>query len=148
MSEPLTFRDVPATFPLDLDAFIAGLDSPNHSEASRRDWCRLFYRDMQRAATPPPLDVERLAEWLHEGDAKAHPVGGGWTQEPCQYHRDWAAGLSRLIAAPVATPPARPTAHETIRSALKGARGLALDSGEPDLDAELGRAIDLLDGLA
>ena len=39
------------------------------------------------------------------------------------------------------------TARETIRSALKGARGLALDSGEPDLDAELGRAIDLLDAL-
>jgi len=34
---------------------------------------------------------------------------------------------------------------ETIRGALKGARGLALDSGETDLDAELGRAIDLLD---
>jgi len=51
---------------------------------------------------------------------------------------------ARLIAAAT---PRRGTASETIRSALKGARGLALDSGEADLDAELGRAIDLLDGL-
>jgi len=52
---------------------------------------------------------------------------------------DFAASLSP------ATPPALD--RETIRSALKGARGLALDSGATDLDAELGRAIDLLDGL-
>jgi hypothetical protein len=38
---------------LDLDSFIAGLDSPNHSDESRRAWCRLFFRDMQRAATEP-----------------------------------------------------------------------------------------------
>jgi hypothetical protein len=41
--------DVPATFPLDVDAFLAGLDSPNHSPESRRAWVALFYRDMQRA---------------------------------------------------------------------------------------------------
>lgn len=37
---------------------------------------------------------------------------------------------------------------ETIRLALKGARGCALDAGEAGLDAELGRAIDSLDALA
>jgi len=49
------------------------------------------------------------------------------------------------IEAEAATPPALD--RETIRSALKGARGLAFDEGETDLDAELKRAIDLLDGL-
>ena len=34
-----------------------------------------------------------------------------------------------------------------IRVALKGARGLALDNEETALDAELGRAIDLIDEL-
>jgi len=43
------------------------------------------------------------------------------------------------------TPPDIAAALAAIRSALKGARGLALDSGEVDLDTELGRAIDLLD---
>ena len=51
MSEPLTGAG------LDLDLFIAGLDSPNHSEESRRAWCALFFRDMQRAARTPALDV-------------------------------------------------------------------------------------------
>lgn len=32
--------------PLDVDTFLAGLDSPNHSEESRRAWVRLFYRDL------------------------------------------------------------------------------------------------------
>lgn len=41
---------LPATFPLDIDAFIAGLDSPWHSPESRAAWVRLFFRDMQRAA--------------------------------------------------------------------------------------------------
>jgi hypothetical protein len=47
-------RAVPATFPLDLAAFVAGLDSPNHSDQSRQDWCRLFFRDMQQAARAEP----------------------------------------------------------------------------------------------
>jgi hypothetical protein len=39
------------------------------------------------------------------------------------------------------------TDFDTIRLALKGARGLALDSHEATLDAELAHAIDLLDEL-
>lgn len=45
---------------LDIDTFIAGLDSPNHSEQSRRDWIRLFYRDMENAVA-----AERI-RWMGE----------------------------------------------------------------------------------
>lgn len=31
---------------LDVDTFLKGLDSANHSEQSRRDWVDLFYRSM------------------------------------------------------------------------------------------------------
>lgn len=51
-------REVPATFPLDVDSFLAGLDSPNHSPESRRDWVNLFYRDMRSASfTKGDLDA-------------------------------------------------------------------------------------------
>jgi len=48
--------DYPATFPLDVAAFLAGLDSPHHSPESRRAWVGLFFRDMKAAAhaTPTP----------------------------------------------------------------------------------------------
>jgi hypothetical protein len=46
---------------LNVDAFIEGLDSPNHSPESRRAWINLFYRDLiaaaEGAALPAALDV-------------------------------------------------------------------------------------------
>jgi hypothetical protein len=35
---------------LDVETFIAGLDSANHSSESRRAWIDLFYRDMKNVA--------------------------------------------------------------------------------------------------
>ena len=66
------------------------------------------------------------------------------------------AALDGLRVALAATPSAAPEleveerrdAFGEIRLALKGARGLALDNDETTLDAELGRAIDLLDWLS
>lgn len=61
-----------------LDVFIAGLDHPNHSEKSRRGWCRLFLRDaalgfLRLASTPPDaLDVERLGGALRQVFAANH----------------------------------------------------------------------------
>ena len=45
------------------------------------------------AAPAPGLDVERLAELLHEGDTAKHPVGT-WTPAVCEYHREWANVIS------------------------------------------------------
>jgi hypothetical protein len=45
---------------LDIDTFIAGLDSPHHSPESRLAWIDLFYRDMQRAERR--ATVERIEE--------------------------------------------------------------------------------------
>jgi len=44
-----------------LDAFMSGLDSPWHSDESRRSWCRMFLRDaamghLRLAAPAAPLD--------------------------------------------------------------------------------------------
>jgi hypothetical protein len=58
--------------PLDVDTFLAGLDSPNHSEASRRDWVRLFLRDMTRAVREGELDVA----WA-EAEAACEAVATG-----------------------------------------------------------------------
>ena len=69
--------DVPATFPLDLDTFVAGLDSPNHSEQSRRDWCRLFFRDMQRSARAEPR-----AEGLREALARIRRAAASQASRP------------------------------------------------------------------
>jgi hypothetical protein len=55
--------------PLDVDTFIAGLDSPNHSPESRLHWIGLFYRDLiaaaLRAATPDPAPV-RFADYASD----------------------------------------------------------------------------------
>jgi len=57
---PQDYRaDVPATFPLDLDTFNAGLDSPWHTPESRKGWIALFYRDMRMAAATVTRDPSR-----------------------------------------------------------------------------------------
>jgi len=75
--------DYPATFPLDEAAFLAGLDSPNHSPESRRAWVRLFFRDMKAARTPGPWR-ERLRAVLDDNCATSTANQGlhSWS---CEY---------------------------------------------------------------
>jgi len=104
--------------------------------------------DAARATpTPDTLDVERLARAIWSA---MYPDDGS---RECM---DNAAAIAREYAAATPTPDTRlredvgayvAWQYRVIRSALKGARGLAFDEGETDLDAELKRAIDLLDGL-
>jgi len=53
-----------------LDTFIAGLDSPNHSESSRRAWCRLFLRDAAMGVLRlPVMDAHALDNAYRERNA-------------------------------------------------------------------------------
>lgn len=53
MVHPQTLPTAELDPPLNVDTFLAGLDSPNHSQESRRAWVRLFYRDLIAAARQP-----------------------------------------------------------------------------------------------
>ncbi len=58
-SEPLSASELLGGMPLMpaseavLDAFLAGLDSPWHSKESRREWVRLFIRDVAAGRIKP-----------------------------------------------------------------------------------------------
>jgi hypothetical protein len=79
--------------------FLAGLDSPNHSDESRRAWVALMWRDLKRAAlaateTDKQAAAEELARALHLrlGHADTHPDFRG-----CSWCTPEAADILRAI---------------------------------------------------
>jgi hypothetical protein len=61
---------------LDIETFLAGLDSPNHSEQSRRDWVALFYRDLRsEAATEARRDLLAKVDLIFGKDGEIITTG-------------------------------------------------------------------------
>ena len=96
--EPVDLRSEAA-----LDAFIAGIDSPWHSDESRRGWCRLFLRDAA-------MGVLRLPDPRPAPDA-ALPLG-----EPAMHAHD-GIGLHRAEAHH------RPADYQVTRDVSRGGHG-------------------------
>lgn len=88
---------------LNVESFIAGLDSPHHSPESRRAWVALFFRDMERAAAPAGLaEAEPVL-------LAAEAVDNAWHEEDGEVrHSDelWERllDLRRAFLAPEAQP--------------------------------------------
>ena len=81
---------------LDLDTFIAGLDSPNHSEQSRRDWCDLFFRDMQRAFSASPAAAPTFSATFRDSMDAMPASNTTHSPPPRRYERRHGPSSTRM----------------------------------------------------
>lgn len=105
------------TPPIDVDTFLAGLDSPNHSPESRRAWVALAWRDMERAARQTP-DTSGHAEVL---ERLRYAIADRRDWHEVNVRPDDIAALLSLVAAFAATPDTNGLRTEQLADAMSDA---------------------------